>query len=46
MKYDSGVIYELSTNLLSLEQLLISHALNLHETVISFTEEQCHNAMN
>jgi len=29
MKYDSGVIYELSTNL-SLEQLLISHAINLH----------------
>jgi len=30
MKYDSGVIYELSTNPLSLEQLLISQAINLH----------------
>jgi len=39
MKYDSGVIYELSTNLLSLEQVLISHAINLHETVITFTEQ-------
>lgn len=45
MKYDSGVIYGLSINLLSLEQVLISHAINLHETIISFAEEQCHNAV-